>query len=280
MYERTNIIKNQNKSKINTLNNIYYSNKKSSLLNYNKNFNCIKGNKNIYIFLKNKINSQKIKFNSNLNHKSHENLTSNNSYRKKSYLNNSKNNNTKNIHNINQSLWEEKRNNEYHINILYSTVNGFQKNKKENIRPTINSNINNCNDFNNFLNILKQNKINSIINNLKNEFGAIKFTNNNINNQKLLYKGKDNKINNKSSINKSFNLNINKKNMNYIINNYLNTINNNCYDKKYKSKNLNKYYKINNKYINNSFSNNYISLKTNENKSKENFFYNNISKNK
>ena len=93
---------------------MYHTNNKCSLLNYNKNLNYIKGNKSIYTLLKDKMKSQNIKYNSNLNYTKsfyYDNLTSNNSYRKKSYLNNNNQNNKTNLNNINKEVWAENLNN-------------------------------------------------------------------------------------------------------------------------------------------------------------------------
>ena len=302
MYERTHNINNNQYNSKNKINKAYYCCNKSSLLNYNKNLNCIKGNKSIYTLLKDKMKSKNLNNESNMKYSKafiYKNLTSNNSHRNNSFLkdNNKKKTNSRIFSNkINKTIWAEKAHNKSNENIFFIyNMSGFYTNKNSRERMdnlSKGNNFKNCNHLQNYLNINKRNKIDIIIDNLKNKIGVntqYKFYKNIGNNQNLFYENKNNKINNKS-FNNSFSLNNSKKttNLNFNlsnyniknninINSYLSTINSNNFDKNMENKKYNNNYTINdNNLINKSFSNkNYLY----NNKKKENDFFKNKQSN-
>ena len=299
MYERTHNLNRLYIPKNNKINNkLHYTNNKSSLFNYNKNLNYIKGDRGIYSLLKEKMKFQNLK--NHTNSFNYQNITSNNSHRNSSYLNNHQKKSITNIRKVNKISNIINHNTIHTSNInfnknnLYaSTINEFRKNKENNLinyrRKNSVNNISDIDSIKNCFSDIKKNKFDEILEGLKTEFETNdQYKINNDKNNIVLYNSrnniikKDNHRNNSSNINKKIsNFVLITNNNNNNINNYLSTINNHNY-RKINNKitfnnNLNKSYMNINKTINNN--NNYLPLKTYDNKNEDFSFLNNNQNN-
>ena len=303
MYERTHNLNHlyiPKNSKIN--NKLHYTSNKSSLLNYNKNLNYIKGDRRIYSLLKEKMKFKNL--NNNTNSFNYQNITSNNSHRNSSYLNNHKDKSIINMHKVNKisNTVDHKNmqtsNINFNKNNLYaSSINGFRKSKENNLinykRKNSVNNIYDIDSVKNCFNDFKKNKFGEIMKSLRTEFTIYdQYKCINDKNNELLHNSRNNIIKKDNHRNNS--LNINKKNSYFVlatnnnninVNNYLRKFNNNNNYRKISNKttfnnNLNKSYMNINKTINNN--SNYLPLKTYDNKNedfsflKNNHIYNNI----